>query len=87
MIGCDRGGISFVLALRHSHPKLLLGGGARLKGYIIPPCTFKAPCPTFPPTFTVEHTKGHSPDHSTVVHVAAMEASPISAAFLLQGDC
>lgn len=51
------GGISFVLALCHSHPKLLLGGGAWLKGYIIPPCTLKTPCPIFPPSSTVEHTK------------------------------
>lgn len=54
-IGCDRGRISFESALCHSHPKLLLGGRAWLKGYIIPPYTLKTLCPSFPPTYSGTH--------------------------------
>ena len=52
-----------MLALRHSHPKLLLGGGAWLKGYIIPPCTLKGAMPHFPlpPTYAVCGTQRPQP--------------------------
>ncbi len=67
------GGISFVLALCHSHPKLLLGGRAWLKGYMIPPCTLKTPCPIFPSLLCYRAHKGHSSGCSAAVHDAGMD--------------